>query len=171
MQITPADKVLIVTERLLLRSYIVCLFWSVVFSTFWKKKTKKKQKKKQKKKRFPIKMNGDANPASVLYKSIAGRYWPVSYPDGPITARYRFIKNAYWEDLATKRSTYRIVIRTNLVELASMMITFQYLVSALSWFWRRFICVFTIYGHIGHLCLQKVVMCSKFNTPSIKGST
>ena len=35
-------------------------------------------------------------PASILYKSIAGRYRPVSYPDGPITARYRFIKNAYW---------------------------------------------------------------------------
>ena len=33
-------------------------------------------------------------PASILYKSIAGRYRPVSYPDGPITARYRFIKNA-----------------------------------------------------------------------------
>ena len=35
-------------------------------------------------------------PASILYKSIADRYRPVSYPDGPITARYRFIKNAYW---------------------------------------------------------------------------
>ena len=35
--------------------------------------------------------------ASILYKSIAGRYRPVSYPDGPITARYRFIKNAYWD--------------------------------------------------------------------------
>ena len=30
-------------------------------------------------------------PASILYKSIAGRDRPVSYPDGPITARYRFI--------------------------------------------------------------------------------
>ena len=38
------------------------------------------------------------NPAGILYKSIAGRYRPVSYPDGPITARYRFIKkNAYWK--------------------------------------------------------------------------
>ena len=36
------------------------------------------------------------SPASILYKSTAGRYRPVSYPDGPITARYRFIKNAYW---------------------------------------------------------------------------
>ena len=36
-----------------------------------------------------------AIPASILYKSIAGRYRLVSYPDGPITARYRFIKNAY----------------------------------------------------------------------------
>ena len=34
------------------------------------------------------------SPASILYKSIAGRYRPVSYPDGPITVRYRFIKNA-----------------------------------------------------------------------------
>ena len=33
-------------------------------------------------------------PVSILYNSIAGRYRPVSYPDGPITARYRFIKNA-----------------------------------------------------------------------------
>ena len=37
------------------------------------------------------------NPASILDKSIAGRYRPVSYPDGPITARYRFVKYAYWE--------------------------------------------------------------------------
>ena len=36
------------------------------------------------------------SPASILYKSIAGRYRPVSYPDAPITARYRFIKYAYW---------------------------------------------------------------------------
>ena len=35
-------------------------------------------------------------PARILYKSLAGRYQPVSYPDGPITARYRFIRNAYW---------------------------------------------------------------------------
>ena len=37
------------------------------------------------------------NPVSILYKSTAGRYRPVSYPDGPITARCRFIKNASWE--------------------------------------------------------------------------
>ena len=36
-------------------------------------------------------------PVSILYKSIAGRYWPVRVADGPITARYRFIKNASWE--------------------------------------------------------------------------
>ena len=28
---------------------------------------------------------------SILYKSIAGRYQPISYPEGQITARYRFI--------------------------------------------------------------------------------
>ena len=36
-------------------------------------------------------------PASILFKSITGRYQPVSYPDGPITARSRFIKKAYWD--------------------------------------------------------------------------
>ena len=38
-------------------------------------------------------------PTSSLYKSIAGRYRPVSYPDGPITARCRFIKNASWVNI------------------------------------------------------------------------
>ena len=33
---------------------------------------------------------------SILYKSIAGRYRPVRVADGPMTARYRFIKNASW---------------------------------------------------------------------------
>ena len=37
------------------------------------------------------------NPASILHKSIAGRYRPVRVADGPITARCRFIKNASWE--------------------------------------------------------------------------
>ena len=27
----------------------------------------------------------------ILYKSIADRDRPVSYPDGPITARYKFM--------------------------------------------------------------------------------
>ena len=31
---------------------------------------------------------------SILYKSKAGRYRPVRVAEGPITARYRFIKNA-----------------------------------------------------------------------------
>ena len=35
-------------------------------------------------------------PVSILYKSTVGRYRPVSYPDGPITARCSFIKNASW---------------------------------------------------------------------------
>ena len=41
------------------------------------------------------------DPASILYKSIAVCYRPVSYPHGPITARCRFIKNAYWGRTAT----------------------------------------------------------------------
>ena len=40
--------------------------------------------------------SSDSDPVSILYKSIAGRYRPVGYPDGPISARYRFIKNAGW---------------------------------------------------------------------------
>ena len=34
-------------------------------------------------------------PASILYKSIAGSYRPVS-SDGPMS-RYRIIKTAYWD--------------------------------------------------------------------------
>ena len=32
----------------------------------------------------------------ILNKSIAGRFRPVRVADGPISARYRFIKNASW---------------------------------------------------------------------------
>ena len=35
-------------------------------------------------------------PISILYKSIAGRCRPVRVANGPITVRYRFIKNASW---------------------------------------------------------------------------
>ena len=47
---------------------------------------------------LPLDINGrfPRFPPTILYKSIAGRYRPVSYPDGPITARYRFIKNDSW---------------------------------------------------------------------------
>ena len=31
-----------------------------------------------------------SHPASILRKSTSGRHRPVSYPDGPMTARYRF---------------------------------------------------------------------------------
>ena len=57
---------------------------------------------------FP--MHQKKNPASILYKSIAGRYRPVRVADGPITALYRFIKNAYWEELGKNNAQcYRIV--------------------------------------------------------------
>ena len=47
---------------------------------------------------LPLQVQNAANtPASIVYSSIAGRYRPVSYPDGPTTARYRLIKNAYWD--------------------------------------------------------------------------
>ena len=32
-----------------------------------------------------------SNPAGILRKSTSGRHRPVSYPDGPMTARYRFM--------------------------------------------------------------------------------
>ena len=38
-----------------------------------------------------------ASLVSILHKSIAGRYRPVRLADGPITARYIFVKNASWE--------------------------------------------------------------------------
>ena len=40
--------------------------------------------------------NSQGYPAIILYKFIAGRYRPVRVADGPITARYTFIKNDYW---------------------------------------------------------------------------
>ena len=52
--------------------------------------------------------------ASILYKSIVGRYRPVRYPDGPITVRYRFTKNAYWVTLQMNRVTAfptRVLVR------------------------------------------------------------
>ena len=45
-------------------------------------------------------------PASILHKSIAGHYRPVSYPDGPITARYRFMQNAYWVSILNEYSCH-----------------------------------------------------------------
>ena len=45
------------------------------------------------------------NPASILYKSTAVRDRPVGVADRPITARYRFIKNASWGNASiTKHS-------------------------------------------------------------------
>ena len=45
-------------------------------------------------------------PTSILYWSTAGRYRPVSYTDGPITARCRFIKNAYTDQHAHPRELH-----------------------------------------------------------------
>ena len=66
----------------------------------------------------------DTITASILYKSIVGHYRPVSYPDGPITARYRFIKNAYWDG--------RAVFRDCSISRASSYYLFIYLQSNLS---------------------------------------
>ena len=45
-------------------------------------------------------------PASILYKSIAGRYRPVRVADGPITACYRFIKKANWVYMGIPRKRH-----------------------------------------------------------------
>ena len=52
----------------------------------------------------------EENPASILHESISGRYRPVSYPDGPITVRYRFMFNAYWEPISEefKNNLYKV---------------------------------------------------------------
>ena len=75
-------------------------------STFLLKKNNKKTKKKKKKEKNNIIWcyGNTAFPDSILYKSIAGRYRPVSYPDGPITARYKFVKNAYWVRMVSSKS-------------------------------------------------------------------
>ena len=60
--------------------------------------------------KFVIKLTSNcSNPVSILYKSTAGRSRPVSYPDGPITARYRFIKNTSWEGCASGALSYSYV--------------------------------------------------------------
>ena len=43
-----------------------------------------------------LKLNSSIIPVSIFYKFIASRYRPVRVADGPITARYRFIKTASW---------------------------------------------------------------------------
>ena len=50
-----------------------------------------------------IEYAGPLYPSSIVYKSTAGRYRPVSYTDGPITARCKFIKNAYWVAIRATR--------------------------------------------------------------------
>ena len=61
-------------------------------------------------------------PASILHKCILGRYRPVRIADGPIKARYRFIKNASWDSCKAScicnKSAKRLVlfkgVRTNI---------------------------------------------------------
>ena len=50
---------------------------------------------------IPFSIDFILTPLSIPYKSIAGRYRPVRVADGPITARYRFIKNARWGSFYT----------------------------------------------------------------------
>ena len=67
----------------------VCIYSSRlnVFASLWKSNVSSRNES--------ISLTDDS-PVSILYKSIAGRYRPVRVADGPITAHYRFIKNASW---------------------------------------------------------------------------
>ena len=68
---------------------IIALRAKFVWSVFYNTSLEKVQSRAAR----PVKAN---YPVSILYKSISGRYRPVRAADGPITARYRFIKNASW---------------------------------------------------------------------------
>ena len=63
------------------------------------------------------------NPVSILHKSIAGRYRPVSVADGPITARCRFINNAIWEynsEIGTENCLLSNLSKTEKSQLAQL---------------------------------------------------
>ena len=64
-------------------------------------------------------------PARILHKSTAGRYRPVSYPDGPISARYRFMQNAYWAYITLSTVVYPksldTILLTILVTIKALM--------------------------------------------------
>ena len=81
-----------------------------------------------------VRTKGEVCPASILYKSIAGRYRPVSYPDGPITARYKFIKNAYWD--LTKLPN-AILLRTKILRITHLYLM-QYNVICAMFFFHTF---------------------------------
>ena len=66
---------------------------------------------------YPESSNKRHDPLSFLHKSIAGRHQPVRVADGPITARYRFIKNGSWgansvDQDPTPQSTILHYVRT-----------------------------------------------------------
>ena len=44
-----------------------------------------------------VSSNREEYPSKQIYKSTAGQYQPIRVADGPITACYRFIKNASWD--------------------------------------------------------------------------
>ena len=62
----------------------------------------------------PQSQNTTTTPVNIIHKSIAGRYRPVRVADGPITARYRFIKNASW-DFTKNRMNVRREIATEII--------------------------------------------------------
>ena len=57
---------------------------------FMEKKKKKKKKENTNILLSSAELAQRVDPASILRKSTSGCHRPVSYPDGPMTARYRF---------------------------------------------------------------------------------
>ena len=51
--------------------------------------------------------------ASILHKSIAGRYRPLRVADVPITARCRFRKNASWGEVGETGQYYVLIDNLN----------------------------------------------------------
>ena len=59
-------------------------------------------------------LNVRSCPASILRKSTSGRHRPVSYPDGPMTARYRFTSNADWVACLPHHTMFFSIVNSNL---------------------------------------------------------
>ena len=66
--------------------------------------------------------NRGITPISILYKSIAGHYRPVRIADGPITSRYRFIKNTSWDLEIVSRKTIQALNQFKLCETSLLVL-------------------------------------------------
>ena len=103
-------------------------------------------------------------PASILRKSTSGRHRPVSYPDGPMTARYRFTWNADWAMLMLSL----FLSYFNLIFSSTLQIQLHMFFSVIK--------IFLIVSFKHYYCLKGMNALSRETTifilpPSNKGST